>query len=86
MLTYYREAVSQPIPDTSVVYAPADLDRIVEILTRAAGGREVDREAVHRDLVALVYAIGRAPEAWKVHPGADDLSHRALADGSFTPA
>src|SRR5215207_7089787 len=72
------------MPTIYVAYKPDDLDRIVEILARASRGLEIDREAVHRDLIDLVYAIGRAhdgsDEAQQFHAAsADDLSHNALA-------
>ena len=43
-------------------YEPAQIERIMAILDRASGGRQIDREEVAQSLLEIIYAIGLATD------------------------
>jgi hypothetical protein len=43
-------------------YEPAQIERIMAILDRASGGRQIDREEVEQSLLEIIYATGLASD------------------------
>jgi hypothetical protein len=67
-------------------YDPATIERIVAILGRAAGGRQIDREEVEQSLLEVIHAIGLASDGteesglWREF-SSQDPSHKIERDG-----
>jgi hypothetical protein len=67
-------------------YEPAQIERIMAILDRASGGRQIDREEVAQSLLEIIYAIGLATDGteqsrlWQEF-SSHEPSHKTVRDG-----
>ncbi len=67
-------------------YEPAQIERIMAILDRASGGRQIDREEVAQPLLEIIYAIGLATDGteqsrlWQEF-SSHEPSHKTVRDG-----
>ncbi len=68
-------------------YESAQIERIMAILDRASGGRQIDREEVAQSLLEIIYAIGLATDGteqsrlWQEFSSQDEPSHKTERDG-----
>ncbi len=67
-------------------YEPAQIERIMAILDRASGGRQIDREEVAQSLLEIIYAIGLATDGteqsrlWQEF-SSHEPSHKTVREG-----
>lgn len=67
-------------------YEPAQIERIMAILDRASGGRQIDREEVAQSLLEIIYAIGLTTDGteqsrlWQEF-SSHEPSHKTVRDG-----
>ncbi len=68
-------------------YEPAQIERIMAILDRASGGRQIDREEVAQSLLEVIHATGLASDGteqsrlWQEYSSQDEPSYKTLRDG-----
>ena len=68
-------------------YEPAEIERIMAILDRASGGRQIDIEDVEQSLLEMIHAIGlasagtEASRLWQEFSSQDEQSHMTVRDG-----
>ena len=67
-------------------YEPAQIERIMAVLRRDSGGRQIDREEVAQSLLEIIYAIGLATDGteqsrlWQEF-SSHEPSHKTVRDG-----
>jgi hypothetical protein len=73
-------------PRVLQAYEPAQIERIMAILDRASGGRQIDREEVEQSLLELIDAVGLASDGteesrlWQEF-SSEEPSHTSERDG-----
>jgi hypothetical protein len=67
-------------------YEPAQIERIMAVLRRDSGGRQIDREEVAQSLLEIIYAIGLATDGteqsrlWREF-SSHEPSHKTVREG-----